>query len=196
MAAIVLMLIWACAAGITTTASRMTWAFARDNGLPASKWLAKVDSRTKVPVIACLVVTTIAALLTLIYIGSSVAFNDVISLTITGFYGSYLLPASLLLYHRAKGNILPYSATPPTQSSPSDAKIANPANIGTADPEPNLEKKSSRSREASPSSEHDIRRGTVVANARLIWGPWHLPGLLGTLNNLYACIYMVFVIFW
>lgn len=48
----------------------------------------------------------------------------------------------------------------------------------------------------SPSSDDDFGHGTVVANARLIWGPWHLPGLIGTLNNLYACIYMVFVIFW
>jgi len=87
MAAVVLLLTWACAAGITTTASRMTWSFARDNGLPASKWLSKVDDRTKVPVNACLAVTTIAALLTLIYVGSSVAFNDVISLTITGELG-------------------------------------------------------------------------------------------------------------
>ena len=102
--------------GITTTASRMTWSFARDNGLPASKFLSKVDSRTKVPVVACLVVTAIAALLTLIYIGSSVAFNDVISLTITGFYGSYLLPAILLLWHRIKGNILPHDAA--TDSPP------------------------------------------------------------------------------
>lgn len=73
MAVVVLLLTWACAAGITTTASRMTWSFARDNGLPGSKWLSKVDKRTHVPVVACLVVTGIAALLTLIYIGSYTA---------------------------------------------------------------------------------------------------------------------------
>lgn len=28
--------------GLIATASRMTWAFARDNGLPGSRWLAKV----------------------------------------------------------------------------------------------------------------------------------------------------------
>lgn len=32
MVAVVLVLTWACAIGITTTASRMTWSFARDNG--------------------------------------------------------------------------------------------------------------------------------------------------------------------
>ena len=35
-----------------------------------------------------------------------------------------------------------------------------------------------------------------IVQARLIWGPWHIPGILGTINNAYACVYMVFVIFW
>ncbi|TVY55628.1 Choline transport protein, partial [Lachnellula suecica] len=38
MGAIVLLLTWCCALGITTTASRMTWSFARDNGTPLSKF--------------------------------------------------------------------------------------------------------------------------------------------------------------
>ena len=28
------------------------------------------------------------------------------------------------------------------------------------------------------------------------WGPWRLPGIFGTINNAYAYIYMIFVIFW
>ena len=194
MAVVVLLLTWACAMGITTTASRMTWSFARDNGLPGSKWLSKVDQRTKVPVIACLVVTAIAALLTLIYIGSSVAFNDVISLTITGFYGSYLLPAILLLYHRVKGNILPHNASTNDPSTSEKAKpgktvsLQNPQRLDAEDKD--IEKSS------SSQDDHDVAHGTIVANARLIWGPWHLPGLLGTLNNAYAVCYMIFVIFW
>jgi len=169
MAAVVLALTWVCAIGITTTASRMTWSFARDKGLPFSKFISKVYPRTAIPVNAVLTVTFIAALLTLIYIGSYAAFNDVISLTITGFYGSYLLPAALLLYHRIKGNIAPHGTEP--DSLPDDNQPAS-------DSPPDL-------------------HGTVkTANARLIWGPWHLPGILGTINNIYACCYMVFVIFW
>lgn len=37
MAAIVLILTWACATGIITSSSRMTWAFARDRGTPFSR---------------------------------------------------------------------------------------------------------------------------------------------------------------
>jgi len=115
MGAIVLALTWACSTGITTTASRMTWSFARDKGTPFSRVLSKVDARTHVPIVAVGVVALLAALLTLIYIGSYTAFNDVISLTITGFYGSYFLPCAFLLYHRIKGNVLPYGAEPESE---------------------------------------------------------------------------------
>lgn len=178
MAAIVLALTWSCAIGITTTASRMTWSFARDRGLPFSKTLASVNPRTKVPVVAVLVVTAIAALLTLIYIGSYTAFNDVISLTITGFYGSYFLPAAFLLYHRIKGNVLPKGSDPDTP--PSDTTTSkDDTTVG-------------RDYQHNTSPEVQIE----VAQARLGWGPWHLPGIIGILNNAYACAYMIFVIFW
>ncbi|KAK0357495.1 hypothetical protein LTR91_008006 [Friedmanniomyces endolithicus] len=186
MVAVVLTLTWACAIGITTTASRMTWSFARDKGLPFSNFIGHVNSRNAIPVNAVLVVTGIAALLTLIYIGSSTAFNDVISLTITGFYGSYFLPAAFLLYRRIKGEVLPHGTavehpptdhtrtSPPPPEVPGDLKVDHKYN--------------------SPPS---LRAGEVeVANARLIWGPWHVPGILGIANNVYACCYMIFVIFW
>ena len=196
MAVVVLLLTWACALGITTTASRMTWSFARDNGLPASKFLSKVSSRTHVPVVACLVVTGIAALLTLIYIGSATAFNDVISLTITGFYGSYFLPAALLLYHRIKGNILPHGTEPESEPgtggvTEQDLKVLSESVDRDDSPKDGTKKETD-----SPPGYADVGRGTVVAQARLIWGPWHLPGILGTINNAYACVYMIFVIFW
>jgi amino acid transporter len=169
MAAVVLSLTWACAIGITTTASRMTWSFARDRGTPFSNFLMKVEPRTKVPVVAVGAVTLFACLLTLIYVGSYTAFNDVISLTITGFYGSYFLPSAFLLYHRIKGHILPHGT--PAESVPAPSIITE-------------EKGDTRTMEIE------------VAQARLIWGPWNVPGILGTINNAYACVYMIFVIFW
>ena len=200
MAVVVLLLTWSCAVGITTTASRMTWSFARDNGLPASKWLSKVSKRTHVPVVACLAVTGIAALLVLIYVGSSAAFNDVISLTITGFYGSYFLPASLLLYHRMKGNILPHGTDPGEDlgAGHTDITEADVKALSTLPGEDSPTKDGSKKESSPPgyAEAHDIDRGTVIAQARLIWGPWHLPGIVGIANNLYACCYMIFVIFW
>jgi choline transport protein len=204
MAALVLTLTWACSIGITTTASRMTWSFARDNGLPMSRYLSRVSSRTKVPVWAALAVTGIAALLTLIYIGSDTAFNDVISLTITGFYGSYLMPAAFLLYHRIKGNILPPGTeTEPLQPGNQEPTKPRGKAVDGDNPIPGPSSKASGS---SPAFEHhhDSDRDSTasaitsnnVINARLVWGPFRLPGLFGIINNLYACCYMVFVIFW
>jgi choline transport protein len=194
MGAIVLALTWACATGIITTASRMTWSFARDKGTPWATIINTVSKRRRIPVIAVVVVTTLAALLNLIYIGSSTAFNDVISLTITGFYCSYFLPAALLLYHRVKGHIAPHEQDTPgvpiiDDSSPSPPrKPLDPNSKHDQSPEPGFDEPASAP--ALPD------RRASVAQASLVWGPFHVPGLFGTLNNAYACVYMIFVIFW
>lgn len=204
MGAIVLALTWACATGITTTASRMTWSFARDRGTPFSKVISMVSRRRRIPVIGVAVVTTLAALLTLIYIGSSTAFNDVISLTITGFYSSYFLPAAFLLYHRVKGHILPHKQDTPGIPIPDEgvSSVPNGPEKATSPPHADgLNLKPSPQGQSpyaptSPASPDPYGRRVSVAQASLVWGPFHLPGWLGIINNSYACVYMVFVIFW
>lgn len=188
MVAIVLALTWACAIGITTTASRMTWSFARDRGTPFSRILSKVDPRTRVPVVAVAAVVIFSMLLTLIYVGSATAFNDVVSLTITGFYGSYFFPAAFLLYHRIKGHVASKNDAPPNVmiDETNDPRIGSkegggekPSGFGDSDAQANA---------GTPVVE--------VAQAALAWGPFRIPGILGIINNAYACIYMIFVIFW
>ena len=44
MVCVILVLIFCATIGLIATASRMTWAFARDDGLPGSRWLAKACS--------------------------------------------------------------------------------------------------------------------------------------------------------
>lgn len=124
MASIVLVLELCSAAAGLAAASRMMWSFARDRGLPghlrlskvpsmgrtqpgavANKICVQVDRRTTIPLTAVLVVFTCAALIGLINIGSSTAFNDVVSLVLEGFYTSYLLACGMLLYRRARGEI-------------------------------------------------------------------------------------------
>lgn len=65
----------------------------------------KVDSRASVPIWSIAITTIISCLLALINIGSSTAFNDIVSLSIAGLYSSYLIAASLLLYRRCTGAI-------------------------------------------------------------------------------------------
>lgn len=74
----------------------------------------QVEPHTSIPVVSVILTTTIACLLSLIIIGSSIAFNQVISLTIDGLYGSYFMCCSLLLYRRLTGAILPLNTEIPS----------------------------------------------------------------------------------
>jgi hypothetical protein len=31
--------------------------------------------------------------------------------------------------------------------------------------------------------------------AELAWGPWHVPGMCGIVNNTFACLYMIVILF-
>lgn len=53
--------------------------------------------------------TVIGCLLALVVIGSSTVFNDVVSLSVSSLFSSYLLSASLLLWRRCTGGIRPIS---------------------------------------------------------------------------------------
>jgi hypothetical protein len=82
--------------------------------------------------------------LSFISLGSTLAFNNIVNLSIGGLYASYFIVAVLLLWRRLQG-IAP----------------------------------------------HDPRSNTVVANPdTLQWGPWKVPGVLGTANNIFACVYL------
>ncbi|THC94031.1 hypothetical protein EYZ11_006503 [Aspergillus tanneri] len=82
--------------------TRLTWAFARDEGLPYSSFFAYVSPRYKIPFRALLLVTIITVLLALINIGSTTAFNALLSLTTLGQYISYLIPIIFLLVKRLR----------------------------------------------------------------------------------------------
>ncbi|KAF6218105.1 hypothetical protein HO133_006063 [Letharia lupina] len=102
----VIIFMYVCA---TTTSlassSRMTWSFARDRGLPFSEHLSRINRRTSLPLYPIFLTAVFTCLLALINIGSSVAFNDVISLTVGGLYSSYLICCTLLLWRRCTGGI-------------------------------------------------------------------------------------------
>lgn len=169
MVSVVIVLGLCATIAFVASSSRMYWSFAQDGGLPWSTVLCKVcpslpdtidkvidtvqvDSRTSIPLFAVLLTTTLACLLALINIGSSVAFNDVISLSINGLYSSYLTCCALLLYRRCRGHIL---------LVPEDR--ANPAELTTG--------------------------------KTLSWGPFRLPGILGTAVNTGTVVYLIITIF-
>ncbi|KAK5527261.1 hypothetical protein LTR07_001033 [Exophiala xenobiotica] len=100
MSAVVLSLMIFATIAVLAAASRMMWAFARDNGLPGSRFISQVEPRTKLPLYSVGLSVLITMLLGLINIGSSAAFNAVASLVVSGYLSSYTLPMILLLHKK------------------------------------------------------------------------------------------------
>lgn len=73
--AIPTVLIFAGTLTYNLSTSRQTWAFARDHGLPFSGWIGTVDKKLQTPANAVTVTCLITIALSLINIGSDVAFN-------------------------------------------------------------------------------------------------------------------------
>jgi choline transport protein len=110
MACIPLVLLIAACVSILATASRQTFAFARDDGLPMSQTIRKVSNLgTEIPLNAVLVSLSITILLAVINIGSTAAFNSVISLLVGSLYTGYFISISCILIKRIRGEPLPPS---------------------------------------------------------------------------------------
>ena len=120
--------------------------------------------------VAIAMVTSISCLLALIYIGSSTVFEDVISLSTSGLYFSYFIPCALLLWRRTTGQIKPYD--PLNYDESENTSISQAIGLSIED------------------------HGDEVVQPLLQWGPWYVPGMLGTINNTFACFYTLFVLFW
>lgn len=152
MAAVVVVMSFSATTGCLASTSRLYWAFARDRGLPGWRVLSRTSARTSIPSCAVATTTAVAIVLSLVNIGNAAAFNGVISISVAGLFGSYLVASSLLLYRRLRGDI----------------------------------------HQAVPASE-DVLTNTV--DSSLTWGPWRLPGIWGVANNIFSCVYLVFIFF-
>ena len=109
MTAILIILTVAGAISNVATASRQMFAFARDNGLPFSRVLAHVRLGWNIPLNAVLVSLVITCLLSLINIGSTVAFEAIASLGNASLTASYLVSFFCLVRKRLRGERLPYA---------------------------------------------------------------------------------------
>jgi amino acid transporter len=97
---LVLMVGFFCSISITTTASRCTWAFSRDRGLPFHNlWSSVVADR---PIYALCLVTVTEMLLGLIELGSSSAFTAFASVGVIGLSVGYLIPIAISLFSGRK----------------------------------------------------------------------------------------------
>ncbi|TQW01245.1 GABA permease [Cordyceps javanica] len=80
--------------------SRDLFAFARDNGLPCSRWLSKVDVKRQIPTNAYIFSAVFSILLSFIYLGSEVAFNAVVSLCTVSLLQCYLFSIGCIMWRR------------------------------------------------------------------------------------------------
>ncbi|KAH7014576.1 amino acid permease [Microdochium trichocladiopsis] len=89
-----------CAMSVFSSTTRITWAWARDGGLPSL--FGHVDSKTRVPQRAVLLTCTIVTLLSLLNIGADtyVALGAVTSLSSLAIYFSYAVVLSVILHAR------------------------------------------------------------------------------------------------
>ncbi|THX76171.1 amino acid permease family protein [Aureobasidium pullulans] len=82
---------------ITTTGSRLTWSFARDNGLPFSKYIKRVNKKWKVPPQALLVQGFLITLVGLLYLFANTVLEAILSVATIALTVSYAMPILTLL---------------------------------------------------------------------------------------------------
>jgi len=95
------------------TCSREIWAFARDRGLPGSKWTGKMNYKLNIPENAVYLTSFLCGILTLINIGSSLAFNIIVSVSVLGLLSTYMISIGCVLWKR----LTPGQSLPPARWS-------------------------------------------------------------------------------
>ena len=95
---------WLCGLASVTSMGRMWYAFARDDGMPGSRYLKRVSSNGT-PVWA-IVVTSLLAVLVCLY---AAAFYVVTSISTIALYLAYVIPIYLNLRNRLPRELTPWS---------------------------------------------------------------------------------------
>lgn len=98
--AVVLFLLVASNISFNLSTSRQTWSFARDGGLPFSRWISYVHPTLQIPINAVGLSCLISILLSLINLGSSAAFNAMASLQLVALLLTYIVSISCVLHRR------------------------------------------------------------------------------------------------
>ena len=100
-----IMAVFGCVNNVATC-SRQLFAFARDQGVPYSAFLSHVRPGWDIPLNSVIVSFIIAIGLSLINIGSTVAFNSVASLGTCALLSSYIISISCMFVKRWNGEPL------------------------------------------------------------------------------------------
>ena len=107
--AIMFILVFMIATSCFASTSRQLFAFARDDGMPFPMWMKKVNPKLNVAANACWVTWGYTVVMSLIYLGSPVAFNAIISLAIVALMATYAISIGCVLWRRIT---LPHTLPP------------------------------------------------------------------------------------
>jgi amino acid transporter len=91
---------WLCGVASVTSMGRMWYAFARDDGMPGSRWLKRVSGKHQVPHVAILVTSALSVLIC-VY---AAAFFVVTSISTICLYLAYGIPIWLKLRRGLQAN--------------------------------------------------------------------------------------------
>ncbi|KAF2402027.1 amino acid transporter [Trichodelitschia bisporula] len=97
--------VFCCITNIAT-ASRQLFAFARDNGIPFAKVFAYVPPGWDIPLNAVILTLVFVSALSLINIGSTIAYNTITSLGVCALVSSYMVSISCVTLKRWRGEPL------------------------------------------------------------------------------------------
>jgi choline transport protein len=89
------------------TTSREIWAFSRDKGFPFSRQISKMNQHRHVPDNAVYLTTFLTLILCLINLGSNLAFNIIVSLSLLALLSTYMISIGCVLRKRILGEPLP-----------------------------------------------------------------------------------------
>jgi amino acid transporter len=91
---------WLCGSSSVSSMARMWFAFARDGGIPGSRWIRSVNASTGAPVAAILVTSALCLLVSLF----AAAFTVITSASTITLYLAYGIPIYLNLRNRRRGS--------------------------------------------------------------------------------------------
>ncbi len=103
----VLIAVTVCALAVHTAAIRLAFAMARDNNLPASSKLAKVNPRFQTPVLPTVIIGILALAILVVNIRQPQIFTVVTSIGIIMIYIAYLMVTGPMLVVRLRGKWRP-----------------------------------------------------------------------------------------
>src|SRR6185369_3886293 len=99
---------WLCGCSSITSMARMWYAFARDDGVPGSRWIKRVNPRYRTPVWSILITSALAVLICFY----AAAYSVVTSISTIALYLAYVIP--IYLNWRNKRRRLGEYTTPQT----------------------------------------------------------------------------------